>query len=75
MVVTIRQVGAGEPLISNPVIDGDLRSSFGHIPYTMPDSVPSRTPRTDPVPAEADTDSDEEVFHDARFPAEEEAVS
>ncbi|KAJ5584870.1 uncharacterized protein N7459_004670 [Penicillium hispanicum] len=39
----------------------------------MPDSVPSRTPKTDPVPADADTESDEEVFHDARFPAEEEA--
>ena len=41
----------------------------------MSDSDLSRTPERKTAPSQDDADSDEDVFHDARFPAEEEAVS
>lgn len=73
--MAISQFPALTGLIANPVIGATLRSSFNHLPRMMPDSAPSRTTGGGTGSAEADIDSDEDVFHDARFPAEEEAVS
>lgn len=39
------------------------------------DSVPAPKRENESAAAAVDADSDDEVFHDARFPAEEEAVS
>lgn len=38
-------------------------------------SVPAAKRQGEAVPVAREADSDDEVFHDARFPAEEEAVS
>lgn len=42
---------------------------------TTGDSFPAEKRDKDVAPAHDDGDSDDDVFHDARFPAEEEAVS
>lgn len=65
--------GAGNPLI-NP---RDSPTSFFLLSLNMTSTAeasgaPSRVQENKP---DTEGDSDEEVFHDARFPAEEEAVS
>jgi hypothetical protein len=42
---------------------------------TTGDSFPAEERNKGVAPAQDDGDSDDDVFHDARFPAEEEAVS
>lgn len=73
----IRHVGA---LIGRPVIDPRPRPSSSRI---RPERVMNSASQTASAPERQsdstavihEADSDDEVFHDARFPAEEEAVS
>lgn len=65
-------------LIVRPVI-GDIQRPLSSLLHTnmsrAGDSDPASKREDNHPHTEADADSDEEVFHDARFPAEEEAVS
>ena len=77
--LVIRLIPRAGRLLIGPVILGSDAQSFctAHSTDTMTDaSDPSPAQKfKEPVVAEEDADSDDDVFHDARFPADEEAVS